>query len=246
VRVIAASHRGSVRHSNEDCVGVAGWRSAASECAIEVRPLNGAPVVAVVADGVGGHPGGRVASGVVVDHLMSAPGGVGSVDALSGTLSAANDALGTLMGEDPRLNGMASTVAALVVTHDSVLLGNVGDSRIYELQAGELLCLSIDDSPPRVPGQATALTQVLGGYAPVAPVVPHVTHLQREAGLRFLLCSDGLTDALEEAAIARIVDERAPDWPGAADDLVAAALGSGATDNVSLALVIVDEAEPVR
>lgn len=241
-RAIAVSHRGMVRDRNEDCVGAAGWRGAGQECAVEVRPLDGAPAVAVVADGVGGHPGGDVASRTVVAHLLEQAGSVRTAEELAESVTGAGHRLEALMDERPDLRGMASTVAALVLTSEAVLIANVGDSRIYELHGGELLRLSIDDAPAERAGGGV-LTQVLGGYPPASAVHPHVSRLQREPGLRFLLCSDGLTDALDEQSVEAIVAERAPDWQAAALALVRGALDRGATDNVTLAIVVIDDVE---
>jgi serine/threonine protein phosphatase PrpC len=231
VRVTAQSHRGTERERNEDAVGAAGWRWQGARAPVELRPSVDGPVVTVVADGLGGHPGGDVASALAVDRLLAAAPGIGGAADLSAALLDAHREL--LAGA---IRGMGSTAAVLVVTEDAVIVGNVGDSRVYELHAGELMLLSVDD---RLPGGAsTIVTQVLGGDG--REPTPHITRLQREPDLRFLLCTDGLVEALGEPRIVEIVRAHTPDWGRTAAALVGESLRAGAPDNLTVAIVAVD------
>jgi serine/threonine protein phosphatase PrpC len=235
VRITAVTHPGTERERNEDAVGAAGWRCQNALTPVELSALGPEPIVTIVADGVGGHPGGDVASALTVDHLLAAAPRIGNAEDLEAALLEAHR---HVCGEqDTRtLSGMASTAAVVVVTEHAVLVGNVGDSRVYEFHEGQLLQLSIDDRHPN--GDTSVVTQVLGGFGAVP--TPHVTRLRREPALRFVLCSDGLTEALGEPGVADVIGRHAPDWPSTVAALIDASLDRGAPDNVSIAIVAVD------
>ena len=109
---------------------------------------------------------------------------------------------------------------------------NVGDSRVYILRGHRLELLSVDDTlPRRAPGRSNALTQSLGGTSQPVPLDPHVASIEPVAGDRLLICTDGLTDMLDEEAVCarlRAVTEN----PAAA--LADAAVDAGGRDNVTV------------
>jgi serine/threonine protein phosphatase PrpC len=239
VRAAAATHRGHVRVRNEDSIAVGGWAPVADVIEpLELVTSNGQPMLAVVADGAGGHPGGDVASRIVTRHLAELSPRIGSAQALENAIVAAHEQLHAHARTDRSVAGMGSTVAAVVITADSVLVGNVGDSRVYELLGDDdAIQLSTDDSPMRpdfVTGEFTtsALTQMLGGTEH-STVSPHVARYAVEDGLSFLLCSDGLTACVDEQAIAEVLAATS-DGTAIARALLQRALINGAPDNVSI------------
>lgn len=239
VAVSALSHEGLVRDHNEDSLTVGPWTLCAT---VTENPQTllfplGTPLLVAVADGLGGHPGGEVASGLVARRLAVAGTVLATEQALHDALLACNDALFKAAAAEPRLAGMGTTIAGVVLTEDSVLSFNVGDSRVIDATEDELHRLSVDDSPPLSPGQRTTniVTQSLGGFATPRAVHPHVTSAPLSPGARYLVCSDGLTDPVPDRELADILalhtDGRA------AFELWKAAIEAGGPDNITLAVV---------
>jgi serine/threonine protein phosphatase PrpC len=221
--------------------------------------LLAAPPVFVVADGMGGHDGGEIASRIVVDEFarLSEVGydeRRGS-DAVLATLRAAQRRLlayaSTHVGRDGRRwHGGTTTVAALLVEGDDGpewLLANLGDSRIYRLTQGELLRVSTDHSVVQElvdAGRITEeqalhhperhiVTRALGGPDPLDPDFFLLPLAEAE---RVLLCSDGVTDLVRDAELGRILVENT-DPRDAAARVVAAALEAGGIDNATAVVV---------
>lgn len=232
---VGRTHRGCVRADNED----------AFECSERVW---------VVADGLGGHPGGEVASAVAaaaaLHHLRTIPDPISAGDAgaaLAGAVVAAHDAV-RAQGREQRLyRAMGTTLVAAVVAADgSVQIGSVGDSRAYFLTGERLRQLTRDDNVAEemlAAGEIDAdearthrgqfmLTKALiaddeQNYAPQLASV--------DGPGRLLLCSDGLNAELTDAEIAGLLSEG--DLEAAADALVEAALDAGGSDNVTVVLI---------
>ena len=209
--------------------------------------------LAVVADGVGGHAAGEVASRTVVGVLASLEKAWVDEpldDALVRAVAEGNDRIAFLTECRPETAGMGTTLTAVALHGDYVVV-NIGDSRTYLLRDGDLRRLTRDDSylqelldaglvspeAARAHPRRNVVTSALDG-APGR--IPAIAHVPARAGDRLLLCSDGLSDALEEARIAALLAE--PDAARAADALVRAALDAGARDNVT---VVVADAVPV-
>lgn len=201
----------------------------------------------IVADGMGGHAGGEIASRLAVDTAVTAlRDHPVDADTVRAAFGAAHEAV--LAASDGELAGMGTTLvlAGRTDTGD-VLVGNVGDSRAYLLADGELAQVTTDDNQAEMllargeisaeqarvhPGQFL-LTASLGGWQP-APPVPTVQTLPAHAG-RLLLCSDGLNSELNDAAIADVLAADAP--APAAQRLVDAAVRAGGRDNVTVVVV---------
>ncbi len=239
VEITAFSHRGARRVRNQDRALVAGWL-VPDGVLLRRRLLLGHPVFIAVADGAGGHPFGERAS---ADALASmASGAVTSTTAaLAESIVSAHHALHDQMTIEPESSGMATTIAALVVTPQDTLYANVGDSAVFDLGSDELFQLSIDDHPPRPPGvdpeaRSSVVTQVVGGADRAVLPQPHVGRCPTEPGLRLLVCSDGLEAALSRAQIAQIVRDAGADVQ-AVRILVDEALRAGAPDNVTVVMV---------
>ena len=211
-----------------------------------------APPVFVVADGLGGHAAGEVASAIAVEEFrrLTGPDRLHPTDVLD-AVERANDRI-LLRGEqDARRSGLGTTVSALVGVDaggvDHWLVVNVGDSRVYRLAGGELTQLSVDHSEVQellVAGRISAaearehprrnvITRSLGSDP--APR-PDQWLLPPSLGERFLLCSDGLVDELDDEVIASHLRSAAP-VQDVADALITAAVGAGGRDNVTVVVV---------
>lgn len=216
------------------------------------------PPVFVVADGMGGHQGGEVASGIVVEEFarLAAAGFDRNhgPDVVSSTLRAAQErieAYGAAHQRPGRPWYAGTTVVAALLVEDAGtdkwLLVNLGDSRIYRLVDGALDQISVDHSvvqelmdagmlsrsdAARHP-ERHVITKAVGG--PALPE-PDFFLLPLSAAERLVLVSDGVSGLLEDAQIAEILGS-APDPRDAADRLVRAAVEAGGTDNATAVVV---------
>ncbi|MES4890500.1 PP2C family serine/threonine-protein phosphatase [Streptomyces sp. NPDC096012] len=241
VAVSALSHPGLVRERNEDSLVVGPWTLCATVTESPqtlVFPI-GPPLVVAVADGLGGHPGGDVASALVVRRLASLGPSLSGEDAVRDALTACNRAVHAAAGGDAGggLAAMGTTIAGVVVEPGALLSFNVGDSRVFAASDDGLRQLSVDDSPPLEPGRRTTsiVTQCLGGTRMYRAVRAHVTAEPLSPGDRYLICTDGLTDPLPT----EVLDEamRGHDDSRAAYELWKAAIEAGGPDNITLAIV---------
>ena len=235
----SASEVGHVRKVNEDSFLVA-------------------PPVFVVADGMGGHSGGDVASRIVVEEFARlADEGYDprrGAEHVADTLSRAQVRIlqyaEAHRGTDPRWHAGTTCVAAVLVEEreDTLwMLVNLGDSRIYRFDDGKLVQVSVDHSVVQElidAGEITAeeatthperhvITRALGSPEGVAP---DFFLLPLPAAERLLLCSDGITGMIDDAVIEDIL-ERIHDPRDAADALVQAALDAGGRDNATAVVV---------
>jgi PPM family protein phosphatase len=211
-----------------------------------------------VADGIGGMPYGEVASEVVIDSLAAlefgaldkAPAEQPPTDALILAIEAANQTIGEMVRNEPGRDGMGTTVTALVLAQGQIGLVHVGDSRAYLLHDGELQQLTRDDTFVQglvdegvlTPDEArrhprrSLVTRAVQGH----PVQPSCALLPVRPGDRYLLCSDGLSDVVEDAAIADVL-RGCHEVARCAQDLVDLALAAGAPDNVTV--IVADTVE---
>ncbi|KUL31059.1 PP2C family protein-serine/threonine phosphatase [Streptomyces regalis] len=245
VAVSAISHPGLLRERNEDSLVVGPWTLCATVTENPqtlIFPL-GTPLVVAVADGLGGHPGGEVASALVVRRIASLGPALSSEVAVRDALNACNRAVYQAAGGDEGggLSAMGTTVAGVVVQPGSLLAFNVGDSRVLAASRDGLRQLSVDDSPPHPAGQTTSLvTQCLGGSPTYRAVQPHVTAESPVPGERYLVCSDGLTDPVKEDVLDEVLREH--NDGRAAFELWKAAIEAGGPDNITVAVVrVADE-----
>jgi serine/threonine protein phosphatase PrpC len=237
VEVVAFTHQGGVRPENEDSLAVAGWVSdVAMSAPRRSRHQLGEPLLVAIADGMGGHAAGEVASRYAIKRL-AAEAFKGRAAAISGTLGAINAELYQTMAADRSLLGMGTTVVGLLLTARRAVWFNVGDSRIYRVGDGQLAQLSIDDVPP---GPRTGIiTQTLGGVPPFMPIAPHVGMADLIIPSRWLLCSDGLSDMLTDEEIAHAMAANDEDGLRA---LFIQAMAAGGMDNISIITVSVTPA----
>jgi serine/threonine protein phosphatase PrpC len=216
----------------------------------------------VVADGMGGHAAGEVASSIAVeairesvkenlDKAIGTASGAIEADAgqrLQKAIGFANSEVLRQAEADPRLQGMGTTVVAALLSGNVLSLAHVGDSRIYLFRGNELKRLTRDHSMVEdmvAAGQITALqarthpfrnvvTRALGTKDAVEA---DISRLVPKPGDVVMLCSDGLTGMLEDAAIAEILDANIGSPFSSAEALVKAANDAGGDDNISVVIL---------
>lgn len=245
VRVTAMTHRGAVRPNNEDALVVGGFVASEIDLADPVTWLldPAEPTVVAVADGLGGYGGGERASAHAARRLAAAGPGLASADDVAAVLVAISDEIEKLATE-PGLAGMGTTVAGLVLAPGGHLWFSVGDSRVYQCNGGYLGQLTRDDSPTAAvdderdsPAASTnVVTQYLGGPAADGRVHPRLGAVAAAAPARWLICSDGLSDLVDVAAMEQIL-RREPDEVRAVKALWVAAMNASGRDNISIVLV---------
>jgi serine/threonine protein phosphatase PrpC len=235
VTVTAATSRGLHRVRNEDTVGAFGWIAPDERrVPVQLSARSAEPLVVAVADGVGGHKGGHVASSKTLRMLLEAEPTLTSCSAVESILRATHAALLRASAAEPDLKEMGTTVVAVIVTTVAVLCAHVGDSRIYYVEEGILDQLTEDDTGLVEGGP---LTQCLGGL-PGVEMHPHVQSFPRDVRARYLLCSDGLHGQVARDTIRELAWLADPFE--AVGGLIDAAFAAGAADNVSVCLVDVD------
>ncbi len=226
---------GRVRDHNEDSVWPTTDGSTAEMLAV------------AVADGMGGHAGGEVASATALDTAMTVSGEP------TMRILAANLAVVDAARQRPRLTGMGTTLTLALLDPDGDLdIGHVGDSRAYLLRDGTLQQLTRDHSyvadliaaGKLTPEEAeshpyrSVLTRAVG-LDPTVEVDSYGLILQ--FGDRILLCSDGLTSMVSDGPLSEILDRQGSPPAMTADALVTAANDAGGIDNITV--VIIDVAE---
>ncbi|MGK2927974.1 MAG: Stp1/IreP family PP2C-type Ser/Thr phosphatase [Acidimicrobiales bacterium] len=213
------------------------------------------PDIFVVADGMGGHQGGEVASALAIETVSDRA--VGSdVGELITAVEDANETVFERSTQDPALSGMGTTFVGIAIVEvdgeERLGIVNVGDSRAYQLSSGQLAQITDDHSlvgelvrdgrlsreDARTHPQKNIVTRAVGIDEQVQVddfvVIPHT-------GDRYLLCSDGLTDEVEEGDIA-VVLRTIDDPDEAAQELVRRANEHGGRDNITIVIVdVVDD-----
>ena len=239
LEVTAVTHQGKVRAHNEDTIAVDRWLCGDSMAAPRQFEHDLAePRLLLVADGMGGHVGGRQASRQAAEAMLRLTAQDGERLDATAALRTVNREIFEAAANDPTLRGMGTTIAGLVAMADRTAWFNVGDSRIYSVRAEYLRQLSVDDVPAGAAARSGRITQALGGADSFMDVLPHVGTEPMRPGRRYLLCSDGLTDALSLDAIEGALSS---DDPAMVRDLLELALAAGAPDNVSIVLATVRE-----
>ena len=225
LRYAVRSDRGLMRTNNEDSV-YAG------------------PRLLALADGMGGHAAGEVASNVVISalaHLDEDRPIDDIISTLRDATADANNHLRDLVIQDPNLDGMGTTLTALLFAGQRVGLVHVGDSRAYLLRGGQLTQITHDDTFVQALIDEGRLTEEEASSHPQRSLILHAlngTDVEpdlsiREArvGDRYLLCSDGLSDVVSPETLLEAL--RLPDPHQSADRLVELALRAGGPDNVT-------------
>lgn len=223
-----ATHKGMVRDKNEDSV----YPKSSGESADEV--------LVIVADGMGGHVAGEVASRIAINAAASS-----DLDPID-RVAAGNRAIREEVARDPGLEGMGTTMTLLEIDDDVAIIGHIGDSRAYLLRENGMRQLTTDhtvaaeyvaqgqmsaEEAARVP-QRHMLLRTLGltRFVNVDEI-----EIEMEPGDRILICSDGLTEMVSDERIAKTLAGGSPDevvW-----QLIEMANDAGGVDNITVAVV---------
>ena len=230
---------GAVRPHNEDSVSFVAPHPD--------DPAGGRGTLILVADGMGGHSAGEVASGIAVETIRrfyyELSGPVPHV--LGAAFLAANGAILDWAKSNPECKGMGTTCTAVAIRDDLAWLGHIGDSRAYLLRGGIIKQLSDDQTlvaqmvregkltseQARNSPVSNVILQALGSNADVAPVV-WSEPLRLAADDVVVMCTDGLSGVVSDETIAEHAGSLAPDE--ACEALIRAAHAAGAPDNISV------------
>lgn len=214
------------------------------------------PHLLVVADGMGGHAGGDIASATVITELVeidhdSLTAAEASTQ-LGRAIKSANDEIARIFSEDPELEGMGTTITAIMRARNKLILAHIGDSRAYLQREGRLAQITKDHSFVQTLIDEGRITEEEASTHPQRSVVtrvltgsegdePDLGAREARLGDRYLLCSDGLSGFVALDTIEEILAGGTP--PGrAAEDLVSLAMRAGAPDNVTVVVADVVEA----
>ena len=240
--IAAFTHRGRVRPVNEDAVAINTRILTGNMAEPLVMSASDDSCVLMIADGMGGHAQGALASRAVLDYLVVAMDRLVNPASCADIIEGANRHLFDLMHEHDERLGMGSTIVGAVLRADELVTFNVGDSSSYLFSSGQLIQLSHDDvlehESYRVGlRRSHAITQALGGTSLPVAVEPHIsTDPPLAPGETLLLCSDGITDMVDRHAIESVLSE-ARTLGESARRLAAMALKAGGRDNLSLIVV---------
>ena len=235
-----ATDTGRARSNNEDSVAIDEWSS-----------------LVVLADGMGGYNAGEVASSMVTSFIKSELGRWLSEAAASATdtdvrrameicVDNANRAIFNAANSNPRYAGMGTTLVVGVFRETRLLLGHVGDSRCYRMRAGRLTQITHDHSLLQEQIDAGLITAEQAAFSANKNLVTRAVGVEDTVLLEthqhdvlpgdiYVLCSDGLTDMLDDETIAQLL-QRCELLPEAATALIDAANDAGGKDNISVVL----------
>ncbi len=235
LRITSATSTGLVRAMNEDRISVAGRRTLEGP-AVEWRTEN-ARQYALIADGMGGHAKGEVASDIALTNLEAMHHLLFEDEGIEVALRAANRAIYETALSHRDFSGMGTTIVGVAIDGQRCHWFNVGDSRAYLLRGGRMSQISKDHVPSRsVSGRYDhSITQSLGGGRFFTEIFPSLGELEIADDDRILLCTDGLSDLVHDTEIEHIVAGHEPTI--ALDRLIARCFELGAPDNISLALI---------
>ncbi len=251
ITIAGLTDRGIVRKINEDSIG-----------------FDSALGLLVLADGMGGHHGGEIASRITVDTIISELQsrlpqiGMGKIDKTSGfssesicvqdAIAITNQQVYQAAQECPEHKGMGTTVVVLQFYNNSFSLAHIGDSRCYRLRAGEFEQITRDHSllqelidrgfytpeEARKSMNKNLVTRALGVDAMVMPDIQEDIVLKNDI---YLLCSDGLTDLVEDEDIYLTISEFSANLKEAAKQLITKANKKGGKDNISVMLCQIND-----
>ncbi len=236
-RTAALSHAGRKRRQNEDAYVLE-------------------PPLFAVADGMGGARAGEIASGLAAAALQESDGNGASGEArVAALIEEANRRVFRRAAEDREVSGMGTTMTVALVEEDRVTIGHVGDSRAYLIRSGQLEQLTDDHSLVAELVRSGKLTPEEAETHPQRAVITRAVgtepdvdvdtfSVQGAAGDLFMICSDGLTDMVDEATILDAVEQNRADLPAAAKALVNAANRVGGEDNITVVFFELAGVEP--
>ncbi len=239
MRMTGDTHIGLVRSTNQD--------------ALQYGPLDNGGYYAVVCDGMGGANGGNIASHIAVDVLAERITAAfanqqkphSPAHLLASAMAAANIEIFDRAGADSTLEGMGTTVVAVIVCDTEVYISHVGDSRLYLYRDDALQQITRDHSVVQEMIESGQITEEQARSHPRKHFITRalgVTALEEgeydeltlKSGDRLLLCTDGLTNMVSNSAIAAILNEKTD---STVETLIQAALNNGGSDNTTVVLI---------
>jgi PPM family protein phosphatase len=238
---------GCVRETNEDSVRF--FRPT------DTDELARKGVVAIVADGMGGHSAGEVASRIATDVIKTAfyEGGEGATESLRNAFNQANHEIHQASLRDKALEGMGTTCTAVVLHNGSAHCAYVGDTRLYLIRGGEIYAMTQDHSAVMEMVQMGILTLEQARHHEDKNVIIRALGSQPEVevsvwsepfpiqlGDKFLLCSDGLSDLVEDDEIKQAVLDGGSH--SSSENLIALARERGGYDNVTVGILSIEKA----
>ena len=224
------THQGRIRDNNQDHVYPAS------------DGRTDGPLLIGVADGMGGHVAGEVASRTALQAAVALEGATPAERILAG-----NAAVEAATDEDPRLRGMGTTVTLAEIQPDGgVVLGHVGDSRAYLLHAGEMRRITSDHTVVADYVATGKISEADAASHPQRSILTRAVGVTRDLsvdeipermqpGDRLMLCSDGLTSMVPEDEIRRSLSEGSPEE--AVWTLIEQANHAGGHDNITVAII---------
>ena len=239
MKTASATHKGNVRPQNEDSVYV---------------NADKVPVIAIVADGMGGHAAGKTASKMTVSYIKRKLSGKNTAEISNDTIKKivvdASKKLISAADKDDSLKSMGSTLVLAIVTQKTAKIVNVGDSRAYVFKKNKLEKITKDHSYVQFLVDNNVLTQTEADTHPYKHVITRaigmkdveadVYDIDFISGDTLLLCSDGLTEHVREEEITEILSLKIS-TDKKVSELIKLALERGGSDNVSVAVIENDE-----
>src|SRR4051812_21673937 len=238
LRCAGASDPGRVRGNNEDAY----W-------------LDADRGIFLVVDGIGGHAAGEKAAAIAVERVrarLDRPTG-GTEQRIREAITLANNEILRAAESNPEWQGMACVLTLAVLENGSAVVGHVGDSRLYQIQAGEIRKITHDHSPVGEREDAGELREAeamrhprrnevfrdVGSeeHSPDDPGFIEIKRIPFDGASALLLCSDGLSDQVSSAEIRTAVERSAGDPDRAVRELIAKANAAGGKDNVTVVIV---------
>ena len=234
----AVTAAGPVRPINEDAVAanreiLTGEHAPVANGTVDAE----AETLFVVADGMGGHPCGDLASSMIVSNLAADPPAV-TRSSCADAVRRTNLELHAVMGQRPETIGMGAVLSGVMLRGDAMCWFNVGDSRIYRSRLHDgFVQLSVDDVE-RSPGPSgrPRVSAALGGRRTIALINPHTGSDMLQPGDRLIICSDGITATLNDEAIGEML-QGTPDPLAAVRALLEACHRQRTRDNVSIVVI---------
>lgn len=237
MRAYSATDVGKIRKVNQDSVFCSD------------KPVGNLPNLFIVADGMGGHKAGDLASKLAVETIVDVVSSMEEKDPITlmgKAIHRANDAVLGKARESEEFNGMGTTAVLACIKDNMLYVANVGDSRLYVIDkeitqitrdhslVEELVSLGqLDRAQARTSKNKNIITRAIGG---MQLVMADYFETRLRGGEVILMCTDGLTNMVEDSEILNLVKQKA-DLPARVENLIRSANNHGGRDNVGVILI---------
>jgi len=232
IKVSGNTHTGLIRKNNEDAYAI-------------FPDLN----LYIIADGLGGHAGGEVASRLAVDVIGAEMAGASAneeiLETMQRAIKSANSLIQLQAEDDSSLHGMGTTVVVVAISEDKAVIAHVGDSRAYLIRKDIIMQITKDHTVVEEYIRIGIMTHKDALYHPSRRVLSRAVgtegvanadfeSIRIEAGDVLLLCTDGLTNMLSDKQILQAVSELRPDAESITNRLIELANDNGGIDNITV------------